>query len=294
MIVTNSSLTTFKSCPRKYQIRYIKGYAPSETKTYLTFGTNMHKLIELWYTNGKNLELAKKQYLVNANELKSEDMVPLQMIDGYAARYAVEGYESLQCEARFEFDLYDPKTNENIDGVKVNGMMDGLMTNIADGKVILRETKTTSEDISSSFAPYWEKLKLDSQVSTYLLAVHETAKECLYDVVKKPLLKQKKEELFEEYLERIRLEVLSDLDKYFVRKVIHRSDSEILENLKDMVRVTKMIQDCEGKSNFPRYTNSCFSFNSKCPYYDVCCGWESLEDKTKFVKNDDVFGELKK
>jgi hypothetical protein len=46
--ITHSALTTYATCPKKYEYRYIEGFQ-SEPSQALTFGTDMHAAIAAWW-----------------------------------------------------------------------------------------------------------------------------------------------------------------------------------------------------------------------------------------------------
>ena len=109
------------------------------------------------------------------------------MVRGYAARWAGSGYEPLYVERVLEADLWNPETQRKSRTYRIAGMLD--LVAIKDGRRILFDHKTTSEDIAGKDAPYWRQLVVEGQVNHYMLLqwINGEKVDCaVWDVMKKP------------------------------------------------------------------------------------------------------------
>lgn len=110
-----------------------------------------------------------------------------ELMRGYSARWFDEPLTVLAVEVEFDADLVNPETDAPSRTFRLGGKLDVIVRDAA-GRVLNVEHKTSSEDITQgSF--YWKRLRLNGQVSTYMVGArslgHEPA-ETLYDVLGKP------------------------------------------------------------------------------------------------------------
>lgn len=320
-LLTNSSLTTFKTCPRKYYLQYRLGYVPATEPEYFYIGTLFHSGLEaMCKVNENQLEAALD--CVRSLHAKSVKPDPyliqkvVAMLEGYWNMYKDDGYGVMEVEKEFRAPLLNPETTQASRIYELGGKIDKIVQ-APDGRKLNHESKTTSEEISPE-AEYWRKLSIDSQVSQYYIGAHAIGQEvegCLYDVTRKPELRplmatpvedrkyKKTGELYasqrendetpEQYLERLRADIQSRPWYYYARKEVPRSKEDLSEYLFDVWQTAQTIRSYEIKDKWPRYTHSCVSaFGSKCAYFEFCTGQASLEDPTKFKKLENVHREL--
>lgn len=118
-------------------------------------------------------------------------------VDQYLGRYYredVERYETRAVEIELVNDLVNPDTGRKSPKWLHVSKLDGLALDRFSNTEVVVEHKTSSEDLSDS-SPYWRRLRMDSQISKYLLSLrqsgHHDASEVLYDVIAKPTTKPK-------------------------------------------------------------------------------------------------------
>lgn len=160
------------------------------------------------------------------------------------------------------------------------------------------EHKTTSADITPG-SPYWRRLTLDTQVSTYLGAT-EGVEGMLYDVIRKPTLRPYKatpveaqkrtktgalyatqretDETPEEYAERLRADISSDPNKYYARGVVVRLTHERAEAARDTWLVAGSIRESMRLNAWPRNPGSCDAYGRTCDYWEVCAEGRDLSE----------------
>lgn len=202
-------------------------------------------------------------------------------------------------------------------------------------KYYVVEHKTTTSDISYG-SRYWDRLRLDRQLSVYVSAARVLGypvSECLYDVIHKPTMAPKaipslddeglrivvdrsgrrsktkaghwrqksdagegyslltREETPLEYRLRLIEEIAECPSRFFARRVVPRSDTELSESESDRFAITEQIRCSVDYDIWPRHVDSCFDFGNECSYYGVCSGNESIDDP-KFVKTNTQHSEL--
>lgn len=321
-ILTNSSLSTFRACPRKYQIRYEQGYVPVQESEYLTFGKLMHKGIEAWSTN-RNLEMAINAIYEMANKTPNLDEFLVAkvhaLMEGYHGRYKDDQYVAVAIEKDFRAPLLNPETAGESKNFILSGVVDRVFQRPGSDRYLLVETKTTSENIEDPASDYWLNLLIDSQVSTYYLgleALGYSVENCLYDVCRRPALQpykatpadkrkykadgtlyaaqRDKDETVEEFYQRVKGDIAERPNHYFARREVPRSPKDLEDYLFDVWGTAQTVRAYQLKERFPRNTRSCISLYGTCPYFSYCTGRASIEDTSLFKKVDSVHQELKK
>lgn len=303
-ILTNSSLSCFKQCPRKYQFQYVMDYIPVKKNKNLIFGEMFHYGVEN-IGNFDNIQdlinCVEKKFYEDNNEDEYMLAQILALVVGYSQIYKDEDKSILKKEYFFSAPLLNPKTGKPSKKFILNGKIDGAY------EKKIKETKTTSEDISlESF--FWDKLYLDSQVSTYVWGGWKNGiniEKCVYDVVRKPTIKPKqvgqkvdpenpkRKENPQEYMDRILESIKEKPEFYYARRDVTRTIQDIEEFLSDTFHVAQNIHDCKKKNFYPRYTNSCRTNFGYCEYLKVCGKQAELTDTTQYIKKEDKHPELK-
>ncbi len=207
-LLTFSSMTTFRRCPREYEYAYVLRRRARSKSDALRFGALFHVGLNAWWTwNGDALvKLQSAQHAMGEAFVGGTDPIELvkaeELMLGYTARWGDEPYETIAVEKQFrlpllrsglEYSVQDYDHGGAIDAIAAsvgghNATRDGLLAST----VHIFEHKTTSQDISPG-APYWSNIvALDSQVSTYMKAARELGyapRDCIYDVIRKPDMK---------------------------------------------------------------------------------------------------------
>lgn len=306
--LTMSAARTWNLCKRKYEIQYILGYSPVKKSDALNFGTEAHTLLERYWLGHTP---------VSPSYGPSHDKAKLSaLILGYAVRWRDDDIRKYRVvAAEHEFVTKDGR---------FAGKIDVIVLSLEDGKLYVVEHKTTSEDISLG-SDYWLKLRLDEQVSMYSMAVKEKFPQyefggVIYDVLKKtkkeplkatPVEERKytkkdgklyanqreNDEAPNEYFNRIMEDIIADPNAFYQRRIVTRTDAEIEEFKKELVlcqmeSFSYTLGTIFGGGLYPRNPSACFIYHSRCPWHDVCCGVDSLDNKDRYVKLDKVNQEL--
>lgn len=180
---------------------------------------------------------------------------------------------------------------------------------------------TTGADLRAG-STYWQRLRLDPQVSIYHLGVRELGYEpagCLYDVIDRPdqrpllatpaeLRKYTKatakepsrlyanqrdtDETLDEFKYRLARLIAKEPEAYFARGEVVRLEREIEESLEDVTEMALQIRTGPLTGVSPRNPASCFLYNRPCDFHDVCTSLVPLDDVTRFVRLGNVHPEL--
>lgn len=184
-ILTVSSTKLFRRCAREYQFRIERGLVPTGARAHaLRFGAAIHKALETWWVEKS---LARALQALDALEDPFDLARARAMIEGYHVRWIDAELETIAVELPFQVPLRNPVTGYSSRTWELAGKIDAIARD-ARGRVYVVEHKSTSEDLGPG-TTYWERLQLDSQVSTYLAAAEAIGypvEGCLYDVIGKP------------------------------------------------------------------------------------------------------------
>jgi hypothetical protein len=324
-IVTKSRLASFATCQRLHDLTYNQGYRSTAPRELADFGSLFHAGLEAWwgaYLGGVDplpgIALAAAQaamlaYRGSVPAIDDAAMAKAQLLmTAYDARWAADmsQWDVLGVEVEFMVVLPGRKR------LRISGKLDVLVRRRADGAVWFVEHKTTGADLSAG-STYWDRLRMDPQVSIYHLGVRALGHEpsgCLYDVIENPKIRQLQatpeasrkytktgalyanqranDETIEEYQVRLAGLVTENPDRYFARADVVRLDAEIEESLKDVTEMALQIRSGSLTGTAARNPDSCFKYGRACDFHPICSGVESLDDNPQFIRVDNVHQEL--
>lgn len=315
-ILTVSRARSFRRCARHHLLSYEQGFRPQETSNPLAFGSLFHRGLEAWWS-GHGLLGALAVMNGNAEGVDAFDLVKAEVLmQGYEARWADDALtmQVERVEAQFERELRNPATGAASRTWRLGGKIDAIVRR--NGQLWIVEHKTTSDDISPGSA-YWQKLRLDAQVSTYLegaRAIGFDVVGCLYDVIAKPALRPLKatppesrkytkggllyanqrdsDETPEEYRARLQESIAENPDRYYGRGEVVRLADEEHEAAWDLWQTGRAIRDAELANRHPRNPEACFQWSKACEFFDVCTGVTQITDERRFRKLEYVNEEL--
>jgi hypothetical protein len=322
-LLTASRLRAFRTCARLHQLRYVEGWRPRETSEALRFGTLFHLGLEAWWTAVAAGAADPLAAALAAVALRAADVFEQarleELLRGYdlAWRADVHQYEVLGVEVAFVAPLLNPATWAKSKTWRLAGKIDAIVRRRSDGRVLVVEHKTTSEEIETDDRHYWSTLALDPQISGYCVGAevlgHEVD-EILYDVAKKPGMKplratpvesrkytkdgrlyatqRDSDESLEEYRARVRAEIESALPRHFQRRAIPRTESQIHDYLVDAWQQGRAMRELELAGFAPRNADACHRFGT-CPFWLVCStGTHPADHASEYAHDDNVNPEL--
>ncbi|WP_394847470.1 PD-(D/E)XK nuclease family protein [Pendulispora brunnea] len=307
-IISTSEVRTFNSCRRKHHLAYRIRIRPVVKARPLQLGTISHVGLEVWWKT-VNLALAidaMREHARRELEERGIDTDPFDLamavalMTGYDARWRAEPIEVLAVEAEFETDIIDPTTGAASLDYRLGGKIDAILRYSADGRVLICEHKTTSEDITGG-SPYMRRLRIDSQISNYLVgarALGFAPEGCLWDVIRKPTLRPYKktaeikyrkdgepcanqrlrDETPGEYEARLIEEITSNPEKYFARVEVIRLASEEEEASLDLWQTAGEMRGVERSRRYRRNSDACVMYRRACDYLPICSGEIDIDD----------------
>src|SRR3990172_1466901 len=140
-VLTTSATRCFRSCPRLYRYQYVDGYKSTATSEALSFGTLIHKALEVLWRDG--------DFSIPPQENQYDYVRALAVMIGYEAQWGKpEGV--LGVEVEYTTDLVNPATGSASRTWQHGGKIDAIVK----GWVV--EHKTTTEDIGAGSA-YWRR-----------------------------------------------------------------------------------------------------------------------------------------
>lgn len=331
-LLTSSRMRCFRECARKHDLSYVQGYRPSRTAEALRFGTLVHaaleaywKAIQDWQRDSTIIESAPLGAALQAIQRfpgsdAFEKIRAEEMICAYVRQWGASdphAYEVVAVETRFDAPLLNPETMHASKTWRLAGKVDVVLRRRSDDRVLVGESKTTSDAIESDADHYWEKLAIDGQISGYVLGAESMGHQCdevLYDVLKKPAMRpllatpmdarkftaagvlyasqRALDETAGEYRLRVRAALLESPDKYLQRKSIPRSNSQIEDWMFDAWQQSGMMRESARLGRSPRNAEACHRMGT-CPFWTLCStGGKPADYPADFTKLADVHPEL--
>lgn len=325
-LITNSELKTFRRCIKEHHLAYDLGYRPVHEAEALRVGTLIHRGLEfywrawdLWRVDPwravRDALDAMSPLAIDGFDLARAEVMLIAYHERWHRTYVDAEFEVLGVEVEFKAPLINPATGAASRTYEQGGKIDALIRR--NGRVYIVEHKTTTENIGAG-TPYWLRLTIDAQVSTYYRGArslgHDVAG-CEYDVLTRPLLRpliatpvedrkhnKKTGELYAnqrdrdetpaEFHGRLVTAIADNPEKYFQRGEVVRFDSEERDAAFDTWQSTRMMRETELAERWPRNPDACMRFGRPCDYFGVCTGTASLDDPTEFRRVTNVHEEL--
>ena len=243
-----SRMAAFLACPRKHYYQYELGLEREESAPAMRFGSAFHKALEA-RANGATLEQAYEAAKADKRLEEPLELAKLYgLLCGYWSVYGSadsqnETIAKMHPECQWTLEIPHSRTFEHV------GIIDGLAV-LKDGRTAIVEHKTTGEDISPT-ADYWTRLQFNGQLFLYVLAARANGWDVdtvIYDVIRKPAIRQKANETAEQYGERLAADAAERPDFYFARREGAVLDSAIAEFEIQRDVICKMLLHCKAAS----------------------------------------------
>ncbi len=319
-LLTVSSLKTWRRCQRLYRLRYDEGYRVAREAETLRFGSLIHAGLEAWFLglrsgmSGDALLLHVLQGLPSVED-PYEQARAEALLCGYHYRWHDEPLEVLAVEPEFRAPLINPDTDAASRTWRLGGKLDAIVRT-SDGRVLIVEHKTSSEDITVG-SDYWRRLRMDGQISAYYVgaaALGYDVSGCIYDVIAKPTIRPLKatpfesrkrvkktnalyanqrdaDETVQEYRDRLVEAIAVEPHRYFARGEVVRLESEMKEHLVDVWQTAQSIRAGQVRNAAPRNPDACKAFGRTCEFFSICTKEASLDDAA-FRRVGNVHSEL--
>lgn len=102
---------------------------------------------------------------------------------------------------------------------------------------------------------------------------------------------QTRPETVDEFRARLREVLAAEPEKYFQRIPIVRLEEELLQHRLDMWAIAETLRD-RRRAHQPKNVDACMSYGRPCSFLDICSGSASLDDVTRFVRDENPHVEL--
>ena len=202
-----SAIGDYKACPTRYKLHDLYGLKLEKEKDSLRIGHNWHRCHEIlgMIPQGKcpsclkHEEIRDNCYLCDGkgvlpidlmdsvvrfinyaykdipdnkthDEWEVERIKMLYSLSAYRWYYGEEDdFEIVGEEIKFELPILNPQTRKKIGKAVFAGKIDELVRHKKTGLIYIRERKSTSKSLSDS--TYWERLRIDDQITGYLYGI---------------------------------------------------------------------------------------------------------------------------
>jgi hypothetical protein len=314
-LLTSSSLSVARACLRLYRNRHALGLHGLQREEAPELGDLVHVGLAAWWIGlgDQRVVLAVSAMRAHAQAKQIDRFQSARaeaMLVGYHARWADEAdnYEVLAVEREFRAPLVNPATAAESKSFRLGGKIDAIVRDRRDGRTLIVEHKTSSEDIGPG-GFYWMRRHMDGQVSTYFDGARALGFDpagCLYDVLAKPDLRplkatpeesrkytregrlyanqRERDETPEEYGARIVEKIAEDVERYYARAEIARDSEDLREAARDRWQLAVILRDAHRTGTWPRNPDACLRFGRPCEFLEACAGRADLADPFLFRK----------
>lgn len=281
--VTNSAMACLRACPRRFLLRYEYMLRRAIDDTKLRVGRLFARGIEL-ITLGQDIN----EGILRGDETASEYELAMAsaMLACWQEDKKNDTVDEILVDAEVEFETRLENAGRRVPGWRLAGKVDQLV--FRDGKLLLKEYKTTSRDFSAG-SVYWEALQHNSQISLYLLGLRRNGfdvRGVLYDVTRRPNLRPLKatppearkytkegklyqnqreaDETPSEFAARCAADLSNSFS--FCRMEVARTDDELAQAEADLVEQLALLRRFRKTGRWYRNTDMC----SSCDYLPIC------------------------
>jgi len=301
--ITQSLLGKWLAC-RESAKQYLNGVTPVQVKDAMTAGSIYHDALETLYNavrasaSPTNIEEIVES-IINGFDEGLPTTASAQEIEKLEATYAMVeavlpvyvqhwledftgGVDWVKVEEVFRVPA------PGVDGVSLTGKIDGAFTR-GPKSLWLFETKTKAQIQGATMD---DALPLDMQVQFYLYALAQVTgrkpRGVLYNVIRRPQLRQKKAESPAEFFARVRDDVKARPDHYFHRWEVPVSLDEMRQFEKALSSIVQeFVAWCDGELATYRNGNACLR-PWVCSYLPLC----STGNRSGYYVRENIFQEL--
>lgn len=279
--LTNSARVTFQNCRKKYEFSYVYGLAPRKPSVPFLVGGLFHNELDIMYTNKKFSEVSARKRIAEACEKASgtegltpedsdniwiQQAITVGMVKGYAEQYLdkdLKQWEIIEPESAFRVAVDSGKNPW-----EYRGKIDMVIKIRKTKAIAIVEHKTAGR----LDANYVAKLPLDSQILGYCSGKRKegvNVSEVIYNVTKKPQIRQRQNESLNQFYKRVEDEYISNPGIYFYREQLAFNPADLDRFDKELERFVGEIDRCADAQYFYQNTSHCTSMGV-CPFMKLC------------------------
>lgn len=254
-------ITEFRSCPRKWFLRYVAGLEPVARSAAASMGSVLHKLQEDFYLGSYRDELPPpatieaefEPYRAAWFEAEDYEMAMLKIATAFNVWRTTFGFKDLE---DYDIEWIEQEFNGILpNGVEVTGRMDRIMKRKEYPAIVLFDTKTTSWSPESAH----KKVVLADQVTMYTWLLQQKYGDIPIEMQPDICYLKPRIPTCHRYsaIYRSRADVES-----FIWGLTHDWD-RLISSLRSYEN-----NEAPAEYLFPRHSTVCAEFG--CPYEDIC------------------------
>jgi hypothetical protein len=122
-LLTQSAMRSYRSCPRKFQYRYVLRQRPLKKADTLSTGTSIHEALDVFRRTGGDLDAAKRALVTEDLYVRAKEEA---MLLGYAARWG-KPTGIVAVEKQFRIPLINPETGAASRTFSLGGKVDVIV-----------------------------------------------------------------------------------------------------------------------------------------------------------------------
>ena len=308
--VTNSEITCFQTCQRKWQHAYLERRTGFERPEALDRGTRIHAALATCRSAYEDARYGPAYAVLESLPLVERTM--MRGYNTYNGGLGEPGIKDLRVNVPFIVRLGH---------VDLVGEVDALCIDIQSGRTVIIEDKTTTSDITPGTAWWREKIACDTQPTVYsaafpgayvmynVLHVPDTEPLKATPVEKRkytqPSKKEPQSRLYagqrdrdetdDEYMKRVLADMAERPEHYFQRGVIVRLERDIEEYTEDLRQISSaMIAAMHEPGSSPRTPKACHNYGRPCEFVDACWNGKDIGSYPRLERNhsEDVIRRL--
>lgn len=270
--LSHSSISTQLNCLRRYEFERVHRLEPISRPRPLGMGSAFQKAIEMQDPNAGAALLREGVRILDQSDedkLRVEETIVAAAARLYLDRWPADDREQREYEYRVR--LRSPYTGRPSNTFDLLGYADGIID--CGGYLELVENKFVGQISEVSV----RKLPLDRQVSLacYGLwrATGKVVRTVHYRFVKKPSIRQKKDETLEQYLERVQQDYADPerRDFYSHGEPLFRSAEDLLRIEQELWSWAEQLRQARHRGFYDRNTSHCSDYGG-CPFIPLCVG----------------------
>lgn len=273
--ISHTRLSTFLACPRRYDLRYVERLESISRAPALSLGRAFHHAIEVRDPQAGANYL--REHAAPSTDQASEDKLRIDEATVAAgATYYLARWQPLTDERReteYRVQLRSPWTGAYSRSFDLVGVADGVLD--CGSWLELVEDKFLGALTEQGI----RRLTLDRQISLacYALwrATGKSVRRVHYRIVRKPSIKQRKDETVDEFCERIAADYADPArrDFYGHEEQLFRGTDDLLRVEAELWEWARQMREQRRQRLFARNTSACLDFGG-CEFLPICLGDE--------------------
>lgn len=273
---------------------------PAITSPYLLRGQIFHELMASLLAGTSPDEVmeecsalcgkARAGYLGDPNKLETQLTPIAAMVHGLVENGTfLDTAEPTTWKSKPAIEVEFVVSNEGA-GFTLRGRFDALAI-LLSNELWLVEHKTTSQ-LSDAYVNH---LDIDGQATTYIWALQQLGKPVkgvLYNIVRTPSIRQKKNESFQVFAQRLFDDYTERPSFYYTTVQVRRNKRELKEFEIELSWIAAQIRRCMETNIWPKNEFSCMGHSGpRCEFLPLCLGQPGMENL--FRKRGTLHPELK-